>query len=89
MITIKVNKHSIDFFKDDKESTIYQIPIKDLGLTLNDGDFSSWINQLLTKKWADKETLYEFIKIIQDEILINNIDWEKTFHLIEGKFKTS
>lgn len=88
MITIKVNKYSVDFFKDNRESPIYYIPKKDLGLTLNGGDSSLWVTQLLTKKWADKETLYEFTKIIQEEVPKNNIDWKKTFHIIEGKFKT-
>lgn len=87
MITIKVNNHSVDFFEENRESPIWQIPKNDLGRTLNDGNFSSWINQLLSKKWVDKETLYEFIKIIQKEAPENKIDWEETFQIIEGKFK--
>lgn len=87
MITIKVNKHSIDFFKDDKESTIYQIPRTDLGKTLNGSNFSLWINQLLSKNWAGKATLYELAKIIQKEVPENKIDWKETFHIIEEKFR--
>lgn len=40
MITIKVNNDSVDFFKDNRESPIYQIPKNNLGTTLNDGNFS-------------------------------------------------
>lgn len=75
------------FLKDGRSTPIYQIPKNDLGTTLNDGNFSSWINQLLSKNWIDKETLYEFIKIIQKEAPENRVDWEETFQIIEEKFR--
>lgn len=87
MITIKVNNNSVDFFKDKRESPIYQIRKEELGLTLDGSDFSLWINQLLSKKWIDKETLYEFVKIVQKEAPENRIDWEETFQIIEEKFR--
>lgn len=87
MITIKINNHSVDFFKDNRQSSIYQIRKEELGKTLEDSNFSLWINQLLTKNWMDKETLYEFIKIIQKEVPQNNINWESTFQIIESKYR--
>lgn len=87
MITIKINNYSVDFFKDNRESPIYQIHKEELGKTFDDNNFSLWINQLLSKNWIDKETLYEFIKIIQKEAPENKINQEETFHIIEGKFK--
>lgn len=87
MITIKVNNHSVDFFKNAGNNPIYQIPKNDLGTTLNGGNSSLWINQLLTKNWMNKETLYEFIKIIQKEVPQNNINWEATFQIIESKYR--
>ncbi|UUV22620.1 hypothetical protein [Paenimyroides aestuarii] len=87
MITIEVNDDSVDFLKDGRSTPIYQIPKNDLGTTLNDGVFSLWINQLLSKNWADKETLYEFVKIVQKEVPENRIDWEEVFQIIESKFK--
>lgn len=35
----------------------------------------------------NKETLHEFIKIIQKELPTNNINWESTFQIIESKYK--
>lgn len=87
MITIKINNHSVDFFKDNRQSSIYQIRKEELGKTLEDSNFSLWINQLLSKNWADKETLHELVQIIEKEVPNNNIDWEETFDFIEEKFK--
>lgn len=87
MITIKINNHSVDFFKDNRQSSIYQIRKEELGKTLEDSNFSLWINQLLSKNWADKETLHELAQIIEKEVPNNNIDWEETFDFIEEKFK--
>jgi len=44
---------------------------------------SAWIDHLLEKKWADKESLYKIASIISKHTKKSNIDWRKTFYSVE------
>lgn len=88
MIKLKITNNSVDFFKDGKSTPIYQIPKVNLAETLNNGNSSLWINQLLSKSWIEEQALYEFSEIIQKEFPNNNIDWKSTYSIINGKFNS-
>lgn len=48
-----------------------------------EGGISSWIEQLLEKKWADKTMLYEVGAIISKSAGTSEIDWVETFIYVE------
>lgn len=86
MITIEVNNGVLEMFKDNRESSIYHIRKEWLNHTLSGSATSLWIHQLLSKKWIEKEILYELATIIQTEFPKNEINWFETFSLVERKF---
>jgi hypothetical protein len=47
---------------------------------------SAWIDHLLEKKWADKESLYKLASILSKYTKGSKIDWQKTFYTVERMF---
>ena len=47
---------------------------------------SEWIDHLLEKKWADKESLYKIAAILSKHTKESKIDWQQTFYTVERMF---
>jgi hypothetical protein len=47
---------------------------------------SDWINQLLEKKWSDKDSLYQVGAILSKYTKNSKIDWKSTFFVVERTF---
>ncbi len=47
---------------------------------------SAWIDHLLEKKWADKESLYKLASILSKYTKGSKIDWLNTFYTVERMF---
>jgi hypothetical protein len=71
------------FIKDNNDDRIlYRIRQQELPLKMND-DTSEWIMQLMDKTWIDVGTLYRLAQTIKQEFPDNDIDWRKTFFIVE------
>jgi hypothetical protein len=49
-------------------------------------NISSWINQIMFKTWADIDSLYRIGAILSKQCSRSDIDWVKTFELVEWHF---
>jgi hypothetical protein len=45
--------------------------------------YSDWVLHLMNKTWIEKQDLYELAAIIRDECPQADIDWFKTFFVVE------
>ena len=87
MIQINFEENIVNFYKDDRESPIYQIRKDELPLTISENGHknSEWISHLMTKTWMEENTLYELAVLIQNEFPENEINWQETFFPVEKR----
>lgn len=85
MIQIEVQKNIVNFYKDDRESSIYSIRKDELPLAIDNGKYkvSEWVYHLMSKTWIEGNTLYELAVLIQNEFPDNKINWVETFFPVE------
>lgn len=82
-ITLANDENRI-LFVDSGGNDIYSIRKADLP-EIRDKAYSDWIMQLLSKKWATVDLLYDLAVQIQKEYPENSIDWYATFFVVEKK----